>query len=82
MADTPNQELEQMSEEERRMMSDWEAMSGDGAADQPDLDAMPGIDADDMGGGGSTRILHQSEIDSLLGFDDDAGQGETSGVMA
>jgi flagellar motor switch protein FliM len=80
MADTPTQETEQMSDEERRMMAEWEAMSGDEApAAQPDFDA-PG----DAGGadGGSARILNQSEIDSLLGFDEDAGQGEASGVMA
>lgn len=31
---------------------------------------------------GSSRILNQEEIDSLLGFDDDMGGGENSGVMA
>ena len=83
MADTPT-ETEQMSDEERRMMSEWEAMSGEGDANaaQPDFDAMPGIDGDMGGGEVNTRILNQSEIDSLLGFDDDAGQSETSGVMA
>lgn len=38
---------------------------------------------DDGGDEGSTRILNQEEINSLLGFDDDEGYGsETSGVMA
>jgi flagellar motor switch protein FliM len=81
MADTPTQEAEQMSEEERRMMSEWEAMAGgDEKANSSgfDMDAVPGIE----GGEQNTRILNQSEIDSLLGFDDDAGQSETSGVMA
>ncbi len=85
MADTPTQEADQMSEEERRMMAEWEAMAGaDGGsaeAAQPDMDAMDDMAAA-MGGDGNTRILNQSEIDSLLGFDDDAGHGETSGVMA
>jgi len=80
MADTPTQETEQMSEEERRMMSEWESMAGgDEAAVQPDMgDDMAAA----MGGEVNARILNQSEIDSLLGFDDDAGQSETSGVMA
>jgi flagellar motor switch protein FliM len=82
MADTPIQEAEQMSEEERRMMSEWEAMAGGDDADANknnlDMDAVPNFE----GGEQNTRILNQSEIDSLLGFDDDAGQNETSGVMA
>lgn len=81
MADTPTQEAEQMSEEERRMMSEWEAMAGDDENANPDnldMDAVPNVE----GGETNTRILNQSEIDSLLGFDDDAGQSETSGVMA
>jgi flagellar motor switch protein FliM len=84
MADTPTQEADQMSEEERRMMAEWEAMAGDDAtpAAQPDMDAVPGVDGMAAVEGGSARILNQSEIDSLLGFDDDSGQNETSGVMA
>ncbi len=79
MADTPTQEVDQMSDEERRMMSEWEAMAGgdDANATQPNID-----DGGGDGGEVNTRILNQSEIDSLLGFDDDAGQNETSGVMA
>ena len=76
MSDTD--ELENMSEEERAMMEQWENMS--------DEDDSSGEDGDDSAGGGgetSTRILNQDEIDSLLGFDDDDfGDGETSGVMA
>lgn len=86
MADTPVQEADQMSEEERRMMAEWEAMSGggdDSAAAQPDMTAGDDEMAAAMGmDGGNTRILNQSEIDSLLGFDDDAAGSETSGVMA
>lgn len=84
MADTPVDEAEQMSEEERQMMAEWEAMAGDdnaqgggdAAADDMDMAAAMG------GGETNTRILNQSEIDSLLGFDDDLSNGETSGVMA
>ncbi|MAE52270.1 MAG: flagellar motor switch protein FliM, partial [Micavibrio sp.] len=78
MSDTSTDELEQMSEEEKAMMSEWEAM----ADDEGESDAVPEFD----GGGdeaGGTRILNQDEIDSLLGFDDDAGMdSDTSGVMA
>ena len=76
MADAPTTETDTMSEEERKMMAEWETMSG---GDSPSPDATP---APDAGDDGNTRILNQAEIDSLLGFDDEAGQNETSGVMA
>ncbi len=83
MSDTDADELEQMSDEEKAMMEDWESMADDGeSGDSVEPDAMPEPDpfADDDGG---TRILNQDEIDSLLGFDEDAAGGdETSGVMA
>lgn len=83
MADAPTTEAEQMSDEERRMMEEWEAMSGGDSAAQPDMDAVPEADGfASVGEDGGTRILNQSEIDSLLGFDDDSGGNETSGVMA
>ena len=38
---------------------------------------------DDSGGGETTRVLNQDEIDSLLGFDDDGDDmGEQSGIQA
>lgn len=81
MADTQTQETAQMSDEERRMMQEWESMAGgDDAA--PQADATPSFDPNMTGDDGNTRILNQAEIDSLLGFDDDASGGETSGVMA
>jgi flagellar motor switch protein FliM len=47
------------------------------------VDAVPAFDAGLDEEEGGTRILNQEEIDSLLGFDDDAKMGgETSGVMA
>lgn len=47
------------------------------------VDATPAFDPAVGEEEGATRILNQEEIDSLLGFDDDAaGAGETSGVMA
>ncbi len=77
MADAPTTETDTMSEEERKMMAEWESMSGGDASSSPDATPAP-----DTGDDGNTRILNQAEIDSLLGFDDDAGQNETSGVMA
>ncbi|MGH1378211.1 MAG: flagellar motor switch protein FliM [Alphaproteobacteria bacterium] len=75
MSDTD--EKEQMSAEEQAMMDEWAAMADDDGGD------------DEIGGGGddggedNARILNQDEIDSLLGFDDDDGDGnENSGVMA
>lgn len=86
MSDTSTEELENMSDEEKAMMAEWEDMAEDGGdddSDSVDPDAVPsfdgGYDEDETG----TRILNQEEIDSLLGFDDDsADQTETSGVMA
>lgn len=87
MSDTDAQELEQMSDEEKAMMEEWETMADEGgdAGDNTDAavseDAVPEFDSagDEEGG---TRILNQDEIDSLLGFDDDGESEETSGVMA
>lgn len=80
MSDT---ELEEMSEEEKAMMEEWESMAGDDESDSATVepDAVPAFDGMDSDVGG-TRILNQDEIDSLLGFDDDSALGETSGVMA
>jgi len=51
--------------------AEWEAMlAGDG-------------EEDEEGGGVSTRVLNQDEIDSLLGFDDaHDGDGDRSGIQA
>lgn len=76
-----------MSEEEKAMMAEWENMAGDetpgdgeGAEPVMEADNAMGMGDDD---GTAARILNQEEIDSLLGFDDDAmSGGETSGVMA
>jgi len=80
MSDT--EEVEQMSDEEKAMMEEWESMADEDGGEAGEGDAMPAFDAETDDDGG-TRILNQEEIDSLLGFDDDdeAG-GETSGVMA
>lgn len=80
-------ETDQMTDEERAVMEEWEAMAGgddssDAGADAGEVSADTDFDdPDDMGG--DTRILNQDEIDSLLGFDDEEGGGRDSdGVMA
>ncbi len=88
MSDSDTEELSQMSEEEKAMMEQWESMADDDDAAAEGADAAAevadaeGEDEEADGDDGSTRILNQDEIDSLLGFDDDIGGGETSGVMA
>lgn len=81
MSDISTDELEQMSDEEKAMMAEWESMSGEDDSED-DSDAMPEFDGA-TGDEGGTRILNQEEIDSLLGFDDDnLANSDTSGVMA
>lgn len=60
-------------------MSDTEELEEKKKLSADDLDS---DFADDDEDDGSSRILNQEEIDSLLGFDDDMGGGENSGVMA
>ena len=78
MADTPT-ETEQMSEEERRMMSEWEAMAGDGdgGSVQPDFDAMP--EADGMGGGDG-GVQHVIELLAWWGEHGGEGLRNNAGV--
>jgi flagellar motor switch protein FliM len=69
------------------LAGEWEKMMGDGG-DAGGLSGMGGMNdfADASSGGGevgSTRVLNQDEIDSLLGFDDGgAGMGDGSGIAA
>ncbi len=69
--ETPVEE-EQMTEAERAMLAMSEAPPSDAV---PAFDGMPSEE-------GSTRILNQEEIDSLLGFGEDSGPSQNSGVMA
>lgn len=63
------------SEEEARMMAEWEAQAGGGdAAAAPAEAGAPMVAADG-------RVLDQTEIDSLLGFDADGDKGTRSGIM-
>lgn len=89
---TDSQDTDGMSEEERKMMEEWEAMSGDegdGEDSDIDFDAVEadGDGEDDMasamgGDEADARILNQDEIDSLLGFDDDDDGDNKSGLKA
>ncbi len=86
MSDTEtDKELASPAEAAADDLSAWgEAMPEAAAADDMSGwgDAMPGFEGGEDEEG-NTRILNQDEIDSLLGFDDDAGGGqELSGVMA
>ncbi len=68
MADDDDIQAEAGSGEKDALTAEWDAMSeGEGAGEAS----------------GSTRVLDQSEIDSLLGLDDDAAaDGDRSGVFA
>ncbi|WP_120496239.1 flagellar motor switch protein FliM [Kiloniella sp. EL199] len=72
MADETEEEVDQEA-----MMAEWEAMADEDADEADDV-----FDEVDDGPGG-TRVLDQSEIDSLLGVDagDDDG-GDNSGIQA
>jgi len=62
--------------EDERLAAEWAALAEEGAG---------GGGGDDGGEptGGSTRVLNQDEIDSLLGFDQEgAGDNENAGIMA
>ena len=97
MSDSDTEEISQMSDEEKAVMEQWESMaedeseddkaSGDEVAAGEEVGEEAEAEAGEEGGeeaddDGSTRILNQDEIDSLLGFDDDVGGRDTSGVMA
>ena len=58
------------------LADEWEAMVAGGDDDD--------LAVDDLAGGGqSTRVLNQDEIDSLLGFDEGHGEeGDRSGIQA
>jgi flagellar motor switch protein FliM len=67
--------------DEEAMMAEWEAMAEEGDSEaEGDAGASEGGAA---GSGGSTRVLDQSEIDSLLGVAGaGAEDGEESGIQA
>lgn len=60
------------SVDDEAMAAEWAAMAGDEDEESEDDDDGPT----------SGRVLDQDEIDSLLGFDGDEGDGETTGIHA
>lgn len=93
MSETEDIAEEDMSEEEKAMMEQWESMAdegdGEGGGDEEsasagdDGDDEDDFDFDDDEEAGGTRILDQDEIDSLLGFDESDDDGsDSSGIMA
>ncbi|MBL4639572.1 MAG: flagellar motor switch protein FliM [Kordiimonadaceae bacterium] len=64
---------EEDGEDQEEMAAEWEAMADEGGAEADD---------DAAGGAASGRVLDQNEIDSLLGFDGDGGDGEMTGIHA
>ncbi len=70
--------------------AEWEAMAGgDGESGEGDGESGDGGFAEELeefaeaGGGETTRVLNQDEIDSLLGFDGAGGdEGERNGIRA
>ncbi len=91
MADEPEDQKKEMSEEEA-MAAEWAAMAG------ADLDEDEGSQAaedsasteneeegeelDEFGARVPGRVLDQEEIDSLLGFDSGGDEGEVQGIQA
>ena len=70
-ADTPNADETEEAVDQDALMAEWEAM-----ADGEEGDGVEGAE------GGSTRVLDQNEIDSLLGIDDAGGDQDRAGVFA
>ena len=64
---------EEEGEDQEAMAAEWEAMAGDGEAAE---------ESDDGSGPSPGRVLDQTEIDSLLGFDGESDAGETTGIHA
>jgi len=72
------------TEEEAKMMAEWEAMAaGDDNASEPEqsVEAAPDDASEEVKTADDGRILDQTEIDSLLGFDDSSGNGGKTGIM-
>ncbi|MGB0696573.1 MAG: flagellar motor switch protein FliM [Rhodospirillaceae bacterium] len=63
--------------------SEWEAMLADGDGGGDDVDMGMGEEGGEGGEGGSTRVLNQEEIDSLLGFNESEEESaDKSGIQA
>src|SRR5512146_572688 len=70
---------DQDNADQDKLAAEWAAASGDAAAEGATA-AAPAAEEEVAG---PSRVLNQNEIDSLLGFGDDDGQGsERSGIRA
>jgi len=79
MSDENNDDIEEEVDDDA-VAAEWEAMA---AADDPDAEGEEGEGDSFSGMMGSDRVLDQTEIDSLLGFDgEDDGEGTKSGIQA
>jgi len=65
-------EEDEEGEDQEAMAAEWEAMAGEEGAE----------DDGDGSGPSPGRVLDQTEIDSLLGFDGESDAGETTGIHA
>ena len=72
---------QEMSDEEAKMLEEWEAMAGDDDDGDGNSGAAAAADDAEFEAEDDGRILDQDEIDSLLGFGDDDGGEERSGIM-
>ncbi len=82
MSDQTEVEEQTPSDDEAAMMAEWEAMAEEEENAEVEEEESAERPAVAMGGS-TTRVLDQSEIDSLLGVDGaGAGDGETSGIHA
>ncbi|WP_421709123.1 flagellar motor switch protein FliM [Algihabitans sp.] len=78
MADEDEQETAEGEVDQEAMMAEWEAMADGDDGDEDEDDPMAAAM-----GVGSSRVLDQSEIDSLLGVDDaDGGEEDGHGIKA
>ena len=80
MADEPENQGAEEEVDQEAMMAEWEAMADDGEEGEGGAE---GLDGDEGEEGPTTRVLDQSEIDSLLGVDSEGlDEGDKSGIQA
>src|SRR5262250_1876204 len=73
---------EQAQTEDEKLAAEWAEMANADGGDGAPGDA-PAAEGEDGEVGGTTRVLNQNEIDSLLGFGDGDGTGkDNSGIRA
>jgi flagellar motor switch protein FliM len=84
MAEEPENQASEGDVDQEAMLAEWEAMAegGDEVDEGPGAEGT-GAEEPDAEGPSSTRVLDQSEIDSLLGVEGDGlDDGDKSGIKA